>query len=63
MYIEDGIVYMENYDWEVVEYCAEVKCPHCGKYVTIYCTNPIFSYKTFECDECGKTFEVNSDII
>lgn len=63
MYIEDGIVYMETNDWEAVEYCADVQCPHCGKYVTIYCTNPIFSYKNFECDECGKTFEVDSSII
>lgn len=62
MHIEDGVVDLESSDWGVVEYYASVQCPHCKKWITIYSTEAYFHSKFFKCDECGKSFEVNSAI-
>ena len=49
-------------DWQPLDYEIEVQCPYCNEYTNCISLTAWHEddEETFECDNCGKLFYINS---
>ena len=55
-------VYVDYRDWEPTEYCMVMECPYCGHKELKYNYTPIFVSQKFFCENCGKGYNVHSNV-